>query len=114
MKLGMVGLGRMGGNMAVRLLKAGHEIVAFDRHPEKVAALVGQGAAGASSLQELAQKLPTPRAIWLMVPAAGVDDTIAALAPLLARDDVLIDGGNSYYRDDMRRAGSLAAAGIHY
>src|SRR5262245_14110774 len=114
MKLGMVGLGRMGANMTARLLEAGHEIVVFDRHPEKVRALVSQGAVAAGSLQDLVQRLPPPRAIWLMVPAAGVEDTIAALAPLLARDDVLVDGGNSYYRDDIRRARSLAAAGVHY
>jgi 6-phosphogluconate dehydrogenase len=114
MKLGIVGLGRMGANMAARLLKAGHEIVAFDRHPEKVQAVVGQGGIGASSLGELVQKLAPPRALWLMVAAAGVDATLDVLAPLLTRDDVLVDGGNSYYRDDLRRAQSLAAAGIHY
>ena len=114
MKLGMVGLGRMGANMTTRLLRAGHDVVAFDRHPEKVQALVEDGAIGAGSLAELAQKLEPPRAIWLMVPAAGVDATIAALTPLLARDDVVIDGGNSYYRDDIRRAKSLAAVGIRY
>jgi 6-phosphogluconate dehydrogenase len=114
MKLGMVGLGRMGANMAERLLGAGHEVVAFDRHPEKVDALARKGATGAGSLAELAQRLEAPRAVWMMVPAAGVDDTIATLAPLLARDDVLVDGGNSYYRDDLRRSKSLAAAGVRY
>jgi len=114
MKLGMVGLGRMGANMAARLLQAGHQIVAFDRHPEKVQALVDQGAAGAGTLEELVKQLPPPRAIWLMVAAAGVDDTITALTPMLSRDDVLIDGGNSYYRDDIRRARSLAQAGLRY
>jgi len=114
MKLGMVGLGRMGANMAARLLQAGHQIVAFDRHPEKVQALVGEGAAGAGTLEELVKQLPPPRAIWLMVAAAGVDDTITALTPMLSRDDVLIDGGNSYYRDDIRRARSLAPAGVRY
>jgi 6-phosphogluconate dehydrogenase len=114
MKLGIVGLGRMGANMAARLLQAGHEIVAFDRHPEKVQAVVGQGAIGASSLEELAQKLAPPRALWLMVAASGVDATLNVLAPLLVRDDVLVDGGNSYYRDDLRRAEWLAARGIHY
>jgi len=114
MKLGIVGLGRMGANMAARLLQAGHEIVAFDRHPEKVQAVVGQGGIGASSLGELVQKLAPPRALWLMVAAAGVDATLDVLAPLLTRDDVLVDGGNSYYRDDLRRAQRLAAAGIHY
>jgi 6-phosphogluconate dehydrogenase len=110
----MVGLGRMGANMAARLLRAGHEVVAFDGHSEKVQALAGEGAIGASSLQELVQKLGSARAIWLMVPAAIVDDTIAALVPLLARDDVIIDGGNSYYRENIRRATSLATAGIRY
>jgi len=114
MKLGIVGLGRMGANMAARLLSAGHEVVAFDRHPEKVRELVGQGAVGAASVQELAQRLEAPRAVWLMVPAAGVDGTVAALSPLLARGDAIIDGGNSHYRDDIRRARSLAGAGVHY
>jgi len=115
MKLGMVGLGRMGANMAERLLAAGHDVVAFDRHPEKVETLASKGATGAASLEELVHELALPRAIWLMVPAAGVDATIAALAPLLARGDAIIDGGNSYYRDDIRRAKSLAAAGgVHY
>jgi 6-phosphogluconate dehydrogenase len=114
MKLGMIGLGRMGASMSVRLLRAGHEVVAFNRHPEKVQALVDEGAIGAASLAELVQNLEPPRAIWLMVPAAVVDGTIAALAPLLARGDVIIDGGNSYYRDDLRRAKSLAPSGIHY
>jgi 6-phosphogluconate dehydrogenase len=114
MKLGMVGLGRMGANMASRLLQAGHQIVAFDRHADKVQALVGEGAIGASSLEELVRKLDAPRAVWLMVPAAAVDATLATLAPLLARDDVIIDCGNSYYRDDIRRARSLAPAGVRY
>jgi 6-phosphogluconate dehydrogenase len=114
MKLGMIGLGRMGANMAARLLQAGHGIVAYDRHPEKAQALVKQGATGATSFQDLVAKLETPRAIWLMVPAAGVDQTISALSPLLARGDVLIDGGNSHYRDDIRRAEPLRASGIHY
>jgi len=114
MKLGMVGLGRMGANMAARLLATGHAVVAFDRHADNVEGLVKQGAIGASSLAELVQKIEQPRAIWLMVPAAVVDDTIAALAPLLAADDVIIDGGNSYYRDDIRRATSLEERGIRY
>src|SRR5271170_1220649 len=114
MKIGMVGLGRMGANMSMRLLRAGHEIVAFDPHAEQVKSLVGAGAVGSGSLAELVQKLEAPRAVWLMVPAAVVDDTIAKLAPLLSRDDVIIDGGNSYYRDDLRRAKSLASAGIRY
>jgi 6-phosphogluconate dehydrogenase len=110
----MIGLGRMGANMATRLLGAGHEVVAFDRHPEKVQPLAAAGATGAGSLQELVQKIEPPRAIWLMVPAAGVDETLAALTPLLAAGDVVVDGGNSHYRDDIRRAKTLAAAGIHY
>jgi 6-phosphogluconate dehydrogenase len=114
MKLGMVGLGRIGANMAERLMRSGHEIVAFDRHPDKVAELAAQGANGAKTLDEMVQKLEPPRAVWLMVPAAVVDDALAVLGPLLARGDAIIDGGNSYYRDDIRRAKSLAAAGIHY
>jgi 6-phosphogluconate dehydrogenase len=104
----------MGANMSSRLLRAGHEIVAFDRHADKVQGLVAEGAIGAASLAELVQKLEPPRVVWLMVPAAGVDATLAALTPLLARGDVIIDGGNSYYRDDIRRAKALAASGIHY
>ena len=114
MNIGMVGLGRMGANMAERLLAAGHEVIAFDRHPEKVQALGAKGAAAAVSLENLVQKLAPPRTVWLMVAAAGVEATISALAPLLACDDAIIDGGNSYYRDDIRRAKSLAAAGIRY
>ncbi len=114
MELGMVGLGRMGANMAARLLRAGHRVVAFDRHPDKVQALVGQGAVGATSLADMVGKLTPPRAIWLMVPAAYVRESIAALEPRLVRDDTIIDGGNSHYRDDIRRAKSLAQAGIHY
>jgi len=113
-KIGMIGLGRMGGNMASRLLSGGHEVVAFARHPEKLKALVAGGAVGATSLAEFVEKLARPRTVWLMLPAAVVDETIAALAPLLARDDAIIDGGNSYYRDDIRRAKDLAATGIHY
>jgi 6-phosphogluconate dehydrogenase len=104
----------MGANMATRLLRAGHRVVAFDRHPEKVQALVREGAVGASSLEELAKKLAAPRAIWLMVPAAGVEQSIAELEPHLARGDIVIDGGNSHYRNDIRRAKSLTPAGIHY
>jgi 6-phosphogluconate dehydrogenase len=114
MKLGIIGLGRMGANIAVRLLEAGHGIIAFDRLPAKAQALAGKGAVGAASIEELVQKLEPPRAVWLMVPAAVVDDTVAGLRPLLARDDVIIDGGNSNYRDDIRRAKALAEHGIHY
>jgi 6-phosphogluconate dehydrogenase len=114
MELGMVGLGRMGANMAARLLQAGHKVVAFDRHAEKVRALVDNGAVGAASLAEMVDKLAPPRAIWLMVPAAYVDDTVATLTHLLAPGDTIIDGGNSYYRDDLRRAKALGATGIGY
>ena len=114
MDLGMVGLGRMGMNMAIRLLRAGHRVVAFDRNAPKVRALVGEGAIGAESFEDLADKLSQPRAVWLMVPAAAVDDTIALLGPRLARGDAIIDGGNSHYRDDLRRAQSLDPAGVHY
>jgi 6-phosphogluconate dehydrogenase len=113
-KLGIVGLGRMGAGMAERLLAAGHEVVAFDRHPERVEDLAKKNAVRASSPDELVRRLEPPRAVWLMVAAAGVDGTIASLVPLLAPGDVLIDGGNSYYRDDIRRAKSLAASGIRY
>jgi len=104
----------MGANMTVRLLRAGHRIVAFDRNPEKAKALAAEGAVAATSLADMVGKLTPPRAMWLMVPAAYVEDTIGALAPLLARDDTIIDGGNSYYRDDIRRAKSLAQPGIRY
>jgi 6-phosphogluconate dehydrogenase len=114
MELGMVGLGRMGANMASRLLRAGHRVVGFDRNPDKVQGLVREGAFGASSLEDLVGKLTLPRAIWLMVPAAYVEQSITALKPLLAPEDAIIDGGNSHYRDDIRRAKSLAPAGIHY
>jgi 6-phosphogluconate dehydrogenase len=112
MKIGMIGLGRMGANMALRIVDAGHQVVAFDRHPEKVESLVKQGAIGASTPEELMAKLEPPRVVWLMVPAAGVDATIALLRPLLARGDVIVDGGNSYYHDDLRRAKALAVDGI--
>jgi 6-phosphogluconate dehydrogenase len=114
MQLGMIGLGRMGANMVRRLLKGGHQCVAFDRSPKAVEELVREKAVGASSLADLVKKLDTPRAIWLMVPAAVVDQMIADLVPLLAEGDILIDGGNSYYVDDIRRAGDLAPKRIHY
>src|SRR5262245_60737129 len=104
MKLGMIGLGRMGSNMALRLLDAGHQVVASDRNADKVEELVTQGALGARSFEELVQQLEPPRAVWLMVPAAVVDGALATLRPLLQPGDVIIDGGNSYYRDDIRRA----------
>ena len=111
-QLGMVGLGRMGANMVRRLIKAGHRCIVFDRIPKAVADLAREGAVGASSLSDLVKKLDKPRAVWLMVPAAVVDQTIADLLPHLAAGDTLIDGGNSYYVDDIRRAKELE--GIHY
>jgi len=114
MQLGMIGLGRMGANMVRRLMKNGHECVVFDVSPKAVAELAAEHASGAASLAEFVQKLEKPRAVWLMVPAAVVDRTIADLAPLLDKGDVVIDGGNSHYVDDIRRAGELAARGIHY
>jgi 6-phosphogluconate dehydrogenase len=114
MKLGMIGLGKMGGNMTERLLQAGHEVVVYDRSPDAVAASVAKGAVGAASPEELAQALPAPRAIWLMVPAgAPVDQTIAALQPHLAPGDAIIDGGNSNYKDTMARGERLEQAGIY-
>ena len=114
MQLGMIGLGRMGANMVRRLQKAGHKCVVYDRSPEVVSQLASEGPAGASSIDDLIAKLDKPRAIWLMVPAAVVDSTIASLVPKLSKDDILIDGGNSYYIDDIRRAKELSAKGIHY
>jgi 6-phosphogluconate dehydrogenase len=114
MQLGMIGLGRMGANMVRRLIKGGHECAVFDMSPKAVEELVKEKATGASSLQDLVKKLEKPRAVWLMVPAAVVDQTIADLAPALERGDILIDGGNSYYVDDIRRASELALKGIHY
>ena len=114
MQLGMIGLGRMGSNMVRRLQKAGHACVVFDRSREAVAALAGEGARGAASLAEFAAQLATPRAVWLMVPAAVTDAAIADLLPHLAPGDVVIDGGNSYYVDDIRRARELAAKQIQY
>jgi 6-phosphogluconate dehydrogenase len=114
MQLGMIGLGRMGANMVLRLLKGGQDCVVFDRSPKTVNELVQKKATGSSSLQDLIAKLDKPRAIWLMVPAAAVDQTIADLLPHLEPGDVLIDGGNSYYIDDIRRAKALATKRIHY
>ncbi|MGD0733539.1 MAG: phosphogluconate dehydrogenase (NAD(+)-dependent, decarboxylating) [Terracidiphilus sp.] len=114
MELGMIGLGRMGNNMVTRLMKAGHQCVVYDLHTEVVEALVKQGAAGTTSLEEFAKKMQKPRTIWLMVPAAVVDSTLTALVPFLETDDVIIDGGNSYYHDDIRRAAELKQKGIHY
>ena len=114
MQLGMIGLGRMGANMARRLVKGGHDCVVFDAAPGAVEALAREGFVGAASLDDFARKLAAPRAIWLMIPAANVDATIAELLPRLAPGDVLIDGGNSHYVDDLRRAQELSAKGIHY
>jgi 6-phosphogluconate dehydrogenase len=114
MQLGMIGLGRMGANMVRRLLKGGHQCVAYDRSADSVKQLSGDGATGTASLDEFVAKLQKPRAIWLMVPAAVVDATIADLLPKLSSGDILIDGGNSYYIDDIRRARELSAKGIHY
>jgi 6-phosphogluconate dehydrogenase len=114
MQLGMIGLGRMGANMVRRLLKGGHQGVVFDKSPQAVNELVREKAEGSSSLQDLVKKLAKPRAVWLMVPAAVVDQSIADLLPYLEAGDILIDGGNSYYVDDIRRAKELAPKGIHY
>jgi 6-phosphogluconate dehydrogenase len=113
-QLGIIGLGRMGANMARRLLHGGHQCVVFDMSPKAVAELVKEKAIGSASPAEFAKSLNKPRAVWLMVPAGAVDKTIADLLPHLERGDVLIDGGNSYYVDDIRRASELAATGIHY
>jgi 6-phosphogluconate dehydrogenase len=114
MQLGMIGLGRMGANMTRRLLRAKHQCVVSDHHPANVNQLASDGAQGASSLDDMVKKLAPPRAIWMMVPAAAVDSTIVELAPKLQRGDILIDGGNSYYIDDIRRSKQLQQQGIHY
>jgi 6-phosphogluconate dehydrogenase len=114
MQLGMVGLGRMGANMVRRLMRAKHECVAFDVTPAAVEALAKEGAIGASSLEDMVKKLSAPRAVWLMVPAAFVDATIEKIVPFLEKGDILIDGGNSNYKDDVDRAAKLAPKGIHY
>jgi len=114
MQLGMIGLGRMGANMVRRLIKGGHECVVYDVSSQSVEALAKEKAVGASSLQDFVKKLAKPRAVWLMVPAAVVDQTVEQLVPLLEADDIVIDGGNSYYVDDIRRAKALAPRKIHY
>jgi len=114
MQLGMIGLGRMGANMVRRLIKNGHNCVVFDRSPEAVSQLVKEKAEGANSLADFVKKLDSPRVVWLMVPAAVVDETIKDLLPLLDAEDILIDGGNSYYIDDIRRAKELGQKRIHY
>src|SRR5215472_4771806 len=114
MQLGMIGLGRMGANMVRRLIKKEHDCVVFDRSSQIVSELAKENAVGATSLQDFAKKLKTPRAVWLMVPAGAVDQTIADLVPHLEAGDILIDGGNSYYVDDLRRAKDLREKQIHY
>jgi 6-phosphogluconate dehydrogenase len=114
MQIGMIGLGRMGANMVRRLLRANHECVVNDRSPDAVKALVDEGATGAASLDVFISKLKTPRAIWLMIPAALVDTILDQLATVVSAGDIIIDGGNSYYIDDIRRARELKAKGIHY
>ena len=115
MQLGMIGLGRMGGNIVRRLLRDGHEAVVFDQNPEAVAALVAEGAVGADSLADFVAKLSLPRAAWVMLPAGAITEaTVKSLGGLMAPDDVIIDGGNSFYKDDIRRAAELKGAGIHY
>ena len=114
MQLGMIGLGRMGANMVRRLMKNGHTCVVYDRSAEAVQQLASESAVGASSLEDFVAKLEPPRAAWLMVPAAAVDGTLANLAPKMQKDDTIIDGGNSYYIDDIRRQNDLRAKGIHY
>src|SRR6266568_8938882 len=114
MQIGMIGLGRMGANMVRRLLRGGHQCVVFDRSPKVVEELVHVKATGAADLKDFVKKLEKPRALWLMVPAAVVDQTISDLVPYLEAGDTLIDGGNSYYVDDIRRAKELASKEIHY
>jgi 6-phosphogluconate dehydrogenase len=114
MQLGMIGLGRMGANMVRRLMKAGHECVVFDLSQDSVKALAGEGAVGSESMEDFVGKLSKPRSVWLMVPAAVVDSTLDSLVPLLDEGDAVIDGGNSYYRDDIRRAARVAENKIDY
>jgi 6-phosphogluconate dehydrogenase len=114
MQLGMIGLGRMGSNLVRRLMRDGHECVAYDRNADVVKGLASEGATGASSLADFVAKLEKPRAVWIMVPAGAVQATIDSLKPLLEPGDILIDGGNSYYRDDIDRAGHLLAENLHY
>jgi 6-phosphogluconate dehydrogenase (decarboxylating) len=114
MQLGMIGLGRMGANMVRRLMRGGHHCVVFDMNPNNVEKVASEGASGATSLDDFVAKLTPPRAAWLMVPAAVVDSTLAELSALTQRDDIIIDGGNSYYIDDIRRAKELKSWGIHY
>ena len=114
MQLGMIGLGRMGANLVRRLMRDGHHCVAYDRNPDVVKTLAAEGATGAESLADFVAKLDKPRAMWIMVPAGVVASTLEELKPLLEADDVVIDGGNSYYRDDIPRAKDLKRDGIHF
>jgi 6-phosphogluconate dehydrogenase len=115
MQIGMIGLGRMGGNMVCRLLRAGHQCVVFDQSPEQVARLAGEGAVGCDSLEALVVKLNKPRAVWVMVPAgAATEQTVVALAQRMEPGDTIIDGGNSYFKDDVRRAAACQPKGLHY
>ena len=115
MKIGMVGLGRMGANMSERLLGGGHQVVGFDFSADAVKAVADKGLEPATSLEDLVSKLEAPRVVWVMVPSGDpVDETVAALLPLLAKNDTIIDGGNSFYKETMRRAGEVEAAGMHY
>lgn len=114
MQVAMIGLGRMGANMARRLMRAGHECVVYDVHREAITVLAGEGATSAFTLEDVVAKLEKPRAVWMMLPAAVVDETIGQLTGLLSPGDILIDGGNSHYEDDLRRSAALASSGIHY
>jgi 6-phosphogluconate dehydrogenase len=114
MQLGMIGLGRMGSNMVQRLMRAGHECVIFDRHPAAMQELTAKGATPSATLQEFMRKLTKPRAVWMMVPAGVVDSVLDSLKPLLESGDIVIDGGNSYYHDDIHRAAALKPLGINY
>ena len=114
MQLGMIGLGRMGAGMVKRLLLGGHQCVVYDRNLDAVKALAAEGATGAFSLEEFVSRLTPPRAAWLMVPAAVVNSTLVELTPLFLQEDVVIDGGNSHYIDDIRRSEALGTRGIHY
>ncbi|HET6196076.1 MAG TPA: decarboxylating 6-phosphogluconate dehydrogenase [Acetobacteraceae bacterium] len=114
MELGMIGLGRMGANMVERLMKAGHHCVVYDSHADAVQLSVAKGAKGTTSLKDFVQSLSKPRAVWMMLPAAAVDSVLQSLVPLLEPGDIVIEGGNSYYHDDIRRAGELRTKGLHY
>jgi 6-phosphogluconate dehydrogenase len=114
MQLGMLGLGRMGANLSRRLLRDGHEVVVYNRSPDPVKQLVGEGAVGSATLEEFVARLAKPRAAWIMIPAAFVDSTIEQLGQLMEPGDIIIDGGNSYYQDDIERAERLVSKGIHY